>query len=84
MDYRLMHKNVAVMEFTLDDVTCSFIKLGNVFCSEHLPVGIPVEKGRPDRGAFNDWWRGRAIPASRQGIRDEWLILKAAAIQKNE
>ena len=45
MKYKLMHKNIPVMEFWLDDVTCSIIKIGNIYHPEHLPVGIPVVKG---------------------------------------
>lgn len=69
MKYCLMHKNIPVLDFILDDATCSIIKTGALYQSGHLPVGIPVIKGRPDRAALNEWWRGRAIPASRQGIR---------------
>ncbi len=70
MKYKLMHKNIPVMEFQLDDVTCSIIKTGNIYHPEHLPVGIPVVKGYVNRAVLNEWWKGRAIPASRQGIRD--------------
>ena len=70
MKYKLMHKNIPVMEFWLDDVTCSIIKIGNIYHPEHLPVGIPVVKGTVNRAVLNEWWKGRAIPASRQGIRD--------------
>lgn len=69
MKYCLMHKNIPVLDFILDDATCSIIKTGTLHRSEHLPVGIPVVKGRPDRATLNEWWKGRAIPVSRQGIR---------------
>lgn len=69
MKYKLMHKNIPVMEIQLDDVTCSIVKTGTIYQAEHLPVGIQVSKGTVNRAALNEWWKGRAIPASRQGIR---------------
>jgi hypothetical protein len=41
-----------------------------VYDSLHVPVGVSVKKGAIDKGMLNAWWRGRAIPASRMGIRD--------------
>lgn len=41
-----------------------------VYDSLHVPVGVSVKKGVIDKGTLNAWWRGRAIPASRMGIRD--------------
>lgn len=70
MDYKLMHKKIPVLQFTLDSVTGAVTAIGNIERKDHIPVGISSEKGKPDRAAFNKWWVGRAIPASRQGIRD--------------
>lgn len=69
MKYCLMHKNIPVLDFILDDATCSILKIGEIHRIEHLPVGLPVTKGHPDRASLNEWWKGRAIPLSRQGIR---------------
>lgn len=30
MKYKLMHKNIPVMEIQLDDVTCSIVKTGTI------------------------------------------------------
>lgn len=70
MNYRLMHKNVPVLEFSLDEATGAIVSIGEVWHKEHLPVGISYKKGKTDRIALNNWWQRRAIPASRQGIRD--------------
>ena len=75
MDYRLMHKNISVMKFTLDDMTCSIMRIGEIYNKDHIPVGIPHKKGAVDRGALNAWWKGRAIPASRQGLKNALLAL---------
>lgn len=70
MDYKLMHKNIPVLQFTLDSVTGAVTAIGDIERKDHIPVGISSEKGKPDRAVLNKWWAGRAIPASRQGIRD--------------
>ena len=66
MNYRLMHKNIPVLAFVLDDATCSILRILEIYHKEHIPVGISVTKGKVDRAALNEWWRGRSIPASRQ------------------
>lgn len=65
-----MHKNTAVAEIEIDEATGFVQKINEVFAPEHLPLGIPVVKGRADRAAFNDWWADRSIPASRSGVRE--------------
>lgn len=69
MDYQLMHKQHCAAEFSLDEESAAILRVGKISSPEHLPVGIPVRRGVIDRAALNDWWQGRAIPASRQGIR---------------
>jgi hypothetical protein len=65
-----MHKERPVADLTLDEATCAIVKIGAVHAAEHVPVGVTVKNGEIDRAALNKWWRNRAIPASRQGIRD--------------
>ena len=67
MEYTLMHKNIPVVDMTIDE-TGYIAKLRNVQDARHLPVGIGVFKSGIDRKALNDWWTGRSIPASRSGI----------------
>ena len=69
MQYILMHKNQPVAELDLDASSCAIIKVNNLFAPEHLPVGVAFKKGQVDRAALNAWWRSRAIPSSRDGIR---------------
>ncbi|MBQ3546618.1 MAG: HipA domain-containing protein [Lachnospiraceae bacterium] len=70
-----MHKRICVVELELDDATGFIKKIGKVYESEHLPVGVPIKKGIVDRTALNDWWTERSIPASRSGIREALEIL---------
>lgn len=71
--YILMHKNIPVAEMTLDTVSGAIVSVGSIYEAAHVPVGIPVRKGIVDRGGLNEWWRGRAIPESRAGIREALL-----------
>ena len=68
--YVLMHKNTPVADLQLDTDTGVIRSVGHVYNALHVPVGIPVKKGVIDRSALNTWWTGRAIPASRDRIRD--------------
>jgi hypothetical protein len=69
LNFTLMHKQVAVMEIDLDEATGTIAKVGLVHELTHLPVGIKVKHGIPDRTQLNNWWISRSIPASRQGIQ---------------
>lgn len=80
--YVLRHKDVAVAEIELDEATGAISAIGNIYDERHVPVGISVKKGRIDRAALNEWWRGRAIPASRDGIKEALLELRLATTQK--
>lgn len=73
-----MHKRIRVAELELDDATGFIKKIGEVYESEHLPVGVPIKKGIVDRTALNDWWTERSIPASRSGIRAALETLNVA------
>lgn len=69
MKCNLMHKRIRVAEIELDNATGFIKKIGKVYASEHLPVGVSIKKGVVDRTALNDWWTERSIPTSRSGIR---------------
>ena len=68
--YVLMHKGVPVAEIRLDETTGLIHKTGMVWEEKHLPTGIKVQNGIPDRKSINEWWMERSIPASRSGIRE--------------
>lgn len=68
MNYMLMHKRIPVVEMTLDKATSSISSIGDIVEIDHIPLGVPVHKGKVNRGHLNEWWKSRSIPASRVGI----------------
>ncbi|MCR4638032.1 HipA domain-containing protein [Ruminococcus sp.] len=68
-----MHKNIAVADIDIDETLGGISKIRGIISKEHLPVGV-VRMQRQnetiDRFAFNQWWTGRSIPASRMGLSD--------------
>lgn len=80
--YVLMHRDVEVARLTLDGATGSIIAVNALLQAPHLPVGVPVRRGQVDRAALNEWWVGRAIPASRAGLRHLLEELQIAAPQR--
>jgi hypothetical protein len=66
--YVLKHKDVDVVEIELNDAG-EIAVLGKIFNEAHLPVGI-IKSSGVDFTEMKDWWGGRAIPASRDGIKD--------------
>lgn len=80
--YVLMHKNIPVADIELDEASCAISAIGHVHVENHVPVGISVKKGMIDRSALNEWWKGRAIPASRAGIKSALVELNLATTQK--
>jgi len=70
MNYILMHRKTPVAEIEIDTETVAISKIGNVFASDHIPIGIDSENGEPNRRSLDDWWRGRSIPASRQNLTE--------------
>jgi hypothetical protein len=79
MQYTLMHKNTTVAELEIDDELGTVSKVGEVHSFEHLPVGMQIISGKPNRRDLNNWWSGRAIPASRSGLRDALEKLKMSS-----
>ena len=65
----LMHKRLAVAELELDETTGFILGIEKVYEPMHLPVGVSFKNGMADRGALNEWWTDRSIPASRSGVR---------------
>ena len=71
--YTLMHKNIAVADIDIDETLGGISKIMGIISKEHLPVGVvrmQCQNETIDRFAFNQWWTGRSIPASRMGIED--------------
>lgn len=70
MKCTLMHKRKAVAEMELDEATGFILEINEVYDPDHFPVGVSCKNGIADRGALNEWWTDRSIPASRSGVRN--------------
>jgi hypothetical protein len=79
MDYTLMHRKLPVLELEIDEATSAIMGIGAVYRPEHIPVGVEIEGDRPQRAALNRWWMGRAIPASRSGLRDALHLMDVSS-----
>jgi len=75
MDCTLMHKNIPVVDMEILSDTGRIVRLFNLQNPEHLPLGVKTKDGM-SRKVMDDWWTGRSIPASRDGIRDTLEKLK--------
>ena len=69
MDYTLFNKNRPLAEIELSD--SGFIIAANkIIDAEAFPVGVIVDNNIKNTvGRLNAWWQGRAIPASRDGLK---------------
>ena len=70
MKCTLMHKSIEVAQIEIDDASGFIQKIGDVYVPAHLPLGVSIRQGHPDRTALNTWWTDRSIPASRSGVRE--------------
>ena len=67
MEFELMHKNVSVAIVSIDE-DGDMNRILHVHNLDHMPVGVVVN-GHSDRVRLKKWWRGRCIPATRNGLR---------------
>lgn len=68
-----MHKNIPVADIDIDETLGGKSKIRNIISKEHIPVGVvrmQRQNETVDRYAFNQWWTGRSISASRMGLSD--------------
>lgn len=68
-EYTLMNKNRPVVSFRYDRDIHAVVKIVDVHDLRYAPVALADSKGIVTRRALNDWWRRRAIPASRHQIQ---------------
>lgn len=80
--YILMHKDIPVAALEIDEASGVISAIGEVYAEKHIPLGITVKRGRIERSELNDWWKGRAIPASRSGIKTVLEDLQIATTQR--
>ena len=80
--YILMHKDIPVVPLEIDEASGVISTIGEVYEEKHIPLGITVKRGKIERSELNDWWGGRAIPASRSGIKTVLEDLQIATTQR--
>ena len=80
MRYILMHRDKAVAEIELDELS-NIINIHEVYAPEHLPVGTAV-KNTADKNSLARWWAKRSIPASRSGLREALDALNMSVPQE--
>lgn len=80
--YILMHKDIPVAFLEIDEASGVISVIGEVYAEKHIPLGITVKRGKIKRSELNDWWKGRAIPASRSGIKTVLEDLQIATTQR--
>lgn len=66
----LMHKNVPVLEFQYDEEISAIINVGEVTNSNHIPPRINYNNNIVNKRDINDWWKDRALPISRAGLKN--------------
>ena len=64
----LKHKDVDVAEVELDG-SGSISSVGEILNEAHMPIGTGDMKFY-GTASLKDWWSGRSIPASREGLRE--------------
>ena len=69
MKYILMHKDIPVCEIEITDASFSIENVSKICNPEHIPLGLS-ENEKINLRKFNKWYKGRSIPASRQGLAD--------------
>lgn len=63
----LMNKNTPVLKLEIDEKG-NIHKVVEKICPEYLPIGFSKEY--LNKSMLNDWWSGRCIPASRDGLQE--------------
>jgi len=78
MEYTLMHKTIPVVDMVIDE-TGFIAKLTTIYDERHIPIGVHMFPSGIDRKGLNDWWLGRSIPASRDGLQDALAMLELSS-----
>lgn len=61
-----MCKDYPILQTVYDYEIHAFTKITDIYDLDRAPPGILDIKGIPGPGTLNDWYRGCAIPVSRQ------------------
>jgi hypothetical protein len=74
-----MHRKLPVLELEIDEETAALLQIGEILHPEHIPVGVQMVDEKPSRRSLNQWWMGRAIPASRDGLREALRLMDVSS-----
>lgn len=78
MNYKLLNKNRLLADIELSD-SGFIVDINKIIDAEAFPVGVITDNNLKNTvGRLNSWWQGRAIPASRDGLKQ---ILQAYDIE---
>lgn len=69
-EFYLMHKERRVAVLEVADKTADILEVEEILAPEHYPVGC-----RQDVLGLRSWWKGRGIPASRQGLHEALAVM---------
>lgn len=67
--FKHMNKHHPVLEFEYDLESHVATRIVDVMYAAHVPIGLFDEEGNVSKEDLNHWWRHRAIPTSREGVR---------------
>lgn len=69
MKYTLMQKNYSVIDVDIDPINGRILELGEIHDFRRIPFGICEQNEIPNVYKFEEWWKSRSIPLSRQGLQ---------------
>ncbi len=69
MKYTLMNKNTPVFDLQLDENFLYVLETGAVYNPEYAPFSINIDDNFVDRSSVTRWLKHRAIPTSRDNLR---------------
>lgn len=80
MNYVLFHKEIPVLNFELDE-DLYLTRINEIYNEKHAPLGIFNNAFDEPVSALRSWWKNRAIPASRQYLKEtlDFLHIKTSS-----
>ena len=79
MKYILMHRETAVAVLSINDISGTVYRVDDVLQPAHLPIGLYAADRKELAKNLNLWLSGRAIPASRSGVREALEALEISS-----
>ncbi len=83
----LMNREHEIRQVTYNRRRKGFTHVGTLLDKERAPLGIFGQRGTSDAVAFDMWWRGRGIPATRAEIQqildDAGVLVPEELIMRN-